>query len=149
MLFLFFLGAGNILAGILSVIAARRIFKLKFIPPKWQEIMLELKEGWHITTANLSSFTCQYSNVLILRVFTNDLVVGYYSIAERIFFTIRQVLGIFSQAIYPVVCQLVQKGREQLVQFFKTVYLPFLLSVCSGAIILFIFAPQVLYFPRR
>ncbi len=146
LLFLFFLGAGNFLAGILSVFAAWRLFRLKFIKPSRADILQELKDGWHVTVANLSSFTCQYSNVLILRVFTNDLVVGYYSIAERIFFTIRQVLGIFSQAIYPVICQLVQKGKDQLVSFFKKVYLPFLLCVCCGSIILFIFSPQVLYF---
>jgi PST family polysaccharide transporter len=154
-LFLFFLGIGNFIAGIISIFLALRIFKLKYLKPSLADIVQELKEGWHITVTNLSNNTCQYANVFILRIFTNDLLVGYYSIAERIFFTIKQMLGIFSQSIYPRVCQLVQnvrltgsfgQGKRQVISFFRQIYIPFFGLVIAGVIVLFVFSRQILSF---
>ena len=93
--FLFFLGTGNIIAGIISIVLAVRFFKIRFINPQWTDIIWELKEGWQITLSNLSINTYLYSGIFILRVFTNDTIVGFYSIAERIFFAVRQVLASF------------------------------------------------------
>lgn len=145
-LFLFFLGIGNIMAGITSIVVAFRVYKLKFIRPSGADIARELKEGWQITLSHLSNSTCHYANIFILRLFVNDLAVGYYSIAERIFFTIKQVFVVFSQAVYPEVCQLVQQGKEQAISFLKQVYTGFLVLVIMGCLVLFIFSPQILYF---
>lgn len=145
-LFLFFLGGGNIIAAALSIVIACSVFKLKFIKPRRADILKELKEGWHFTLTNLSMNTCQYANVFILRFFTNDLLVGYYSIAERIFFAVKQVLVIFSQSVYPAVCLMVKKGENLWNSFVKRIYTPFFLCVLAGAILLVILSPWVLYF---
>ena len=145
-LFLFFLGTGTLIAGVASIFTAYRMQKLEFIKPSLADIMQELREGWHITVANLSSYTCQYANIFVLRMFTNDLLVGYYSIAERVFFTTKQVLVMFSQVAYPRVCRLVENGKEYIITFWKQIYFPFLICVLSGSLLLFIFSPQVLYF---
>jgi PST family polysaccharide transporter len=141
--FLFFIGIGNVIAGLLSIYFAIRIFKLQFTRPAWADVVNELKEGWHITLSNLSINTYLYANIFILRIFTNDLIVGYYSIAEKIFFAIRQILGVFSQAIYPHVCQLALLSKGQIHEFFKKAYLPFLSFVAILSIIVFIFSPQI------
>ena len=145
-LFLFFLGTGNVIAGLISIVMAFRIYKLKFIKPSRADITRELKEGWQITLSHLSNSTCHYANIFILRLFVNDFAVGYYSIAERIFFTIKQVFVVFSQAVYPKVCQLVVEGKDQAISFLKQTYTGFLFLVVVGCIVLFIFSPQVLYF---
>lgn len=144
-LFLFFMGIGNLFAGITGIAIAFRLYKFKMSIPGMSEISDELKEGWHFTVTNLSMNTCQFANILILRFFTNDLLVGYFSIAERIYFTAKQGLVIFSQSIYPRVCLLVQQGKEQLAAFFKKIYIPFLFAVISGVILLIVFAQPVLY----
>lgn len=145
-LFLFFMGIGNIIAGAASIVIACRVFKLIFKKPGRADIVQELKEGWHFTVTNLSMNTCQYANIFVLRFFTNDFVVGYYSIAERIYFTLKQALVIFSQSIYPRVCQLIEKGKSQLLLFLKKVYIPFLLCIIAGSILLILLSPRVLYF---
>ena len=142
-LFLFFLGLGNIIAGSISIVMAIRIFRLQLVRPHWSQIFDELKNGWQIMVSNVSVNTYQYANVFILRIFTNDLTVGYYSIAEKIFFAIRQILGIFSQAIYPRVCQLAMKSKEQISTFFTSFYLPFLWLVIALSLSVFIFSPQI------
>jgi len=141
--FLFFLGLGNILAGVLSIYLAIRIFKLKQVRVRRSDVKNELKEGWQITTSNLSINTYLYTNIFILRLFTNDLVVGYYSIAEKIFFAVRQVLGIFSQVIYPRICQLTDTAKKELPHFFRSVYLPFLFLIFGSCAVLFLFSPSI------
>lgn len=145
-LFLFFLGIGNIVAGLISITTAFRICKLQFIKPSRADVRKELKDGWHITLSHLSNSTCHYANIFILRFFATDLAVGYYSIAERIFFTVKQVFVVFSQTVYPGVCQLVQQGKEKAISFLSKTYTAFLLAVIIGSLMLFIFSPQVLYF---
>lgn len=142
-LYLFFFGIGNIIAGILSIWLAIRFFKLKFIPPKWSYIIYELREGWQLTVSSLTINSYFYSNVFILRFFTNDLVVGYYSIAERILFAVRQIINLFAQVVYPHVCRLAQKSKQEVNIFFEQIYLPFLLMVFSGSCVLFIFSEQI------
>lgn len=143
-LFLLFLGVGNIIAGIFSVYLGFRIFKLKFYRPSWIDVLNELNGGWQITISNLSINTYMYVNIIVLRFFTNDLIVGYYSIAEKIFFAVRQILGVFSQVIYPHVCQLAQRGAAQSSRFFKKIYLPFLLLLLIGCSALFALSPYII-----
>ena len=142
-LFLFFLGLGNIIAGLVSILLAIRIFRLQLIRPGWNELADEFRNGWQIMLSNLSINTYLYTNVFILRLFTNDLVVGYYSIAEKIFFAFRQILGIFSQAIYPRVCQMAMVSKEQIGSFFSSFFLPFLWVVIALSLGIFIFSPQI------
>jgi PST family polysaccharide transporter len=145
-LFLFFVGTGNIVAGITGYIIARRIIKLHFTRPSGNDIGRELKEGWPFTITNLSMNTCQYANIFILGFFTSNLVVGYFSIAERIFFTLKQVLSVFAQAIYPRVCLLVQHTKDELMAFYKKVFLPFLFCVIGGSLLLSLLAQPVIHF---
>jgi PST family polysaccharide transporter len=140
-LFLLFAGIGNVVAGLLSMWLAFRVFDLGLYKPLHADIAHELREGWQITLSNLSINTYQYVNILVLRLFTNDLIVGYYSIAERVFFAIRQILGIFSQVIYPHICQLTRDGKQQVAAFFKGFYLPFLVSLALGCGVVFLFSP--------
>lgn len=143
-LFLLFAGIGNIVAGILSIWLAFRVFDLKVYRPLRSDIVRELKENWQVTLSNLSINTYQSTNVLVLRLFTNDLLVGYYSIAEKIFFATRQILSIYSQAIYPHLCQLTRDGKRQVAAFFKEFYLPFVILVALGCAGVFILSPFII-----
>lgn len=142
-LFLFFLGIGNIIAGLFSIYVAIYLFRLKFVYPQWLAVIGELKNGWQIMISNIFMNTYLYINIFILRIFAGDLIVGYYSIAEKIFLAIRQLLSIFSQAIYPHICQLTQSGKKQTTLFFKQLYIPFLLLLSVGCCAVFILSLQI------
>jgi len=145
-LYLFFLGTGNFVMGLISIFLVIKKYKLLFINPGLNGIKEELRKGWQITVTNLSNNFCQYSNIFILRFFTNDLVTGYYSVAERVFLTLRQMLGVFSQAIYPQVCLVVASGREVIISYFKKIYFPFLGLLFAGSVLLFFLTPWAIYF---
>ena len=142
-LFLLFFGLGNIAAGLISIILAIRIFKLNLFRPSLEDIAHELKSGWQVLLSNLSINIYLYSNIFILGIFTNNLIVGYYSVAERIFFSVRQILSLYSQAIYPHICRLCHHEFQLLNSFLKKVFLPFFLLVFMGSTGMFIFAQQI------
>ena len=142
-LYLFFMGLGNMIAGVVSIIYAITTGGIGYTAPSVKEIKSELKNGWQIMLANLSITTSQYSGLFILRFFTNDLIVGYYSIAEKIFFAMKLMLGAFTQAVYPRVCQLIEEKKKQLILFFRQIYFPFLLVVFLAVAIVSAFAGQI------
>jgi len=142
--FIFYMGTGSVAAGIFSIYQAIRMFKLPFVRPSWGDIVHELKEGWPVMLSNISINTFLSINVFILRMFTNDLTAGYYSVAEKIFIAMRQIPVLYSQVIYPPLCQLVQKGKRETSRFFKSVYLPFLLLALVACIGLFVFSSFII-----
>ena len=143
-LFLLFLGGGNVVAGLISILWARRMAGLTWKRPSRALVWHELKEGWHYMLSHLSNSSCHYANIFILRIFTGDLVVGFYSIAERVYFSIKQVFAVFSQAVYPKVCILLAENRRQAFSFLRQVYLPFLAMISAGCVFLFIEAKEVI-----
>ena len=144
--FILFMGVGSLVAGILSIFQAIRLCKLPVVRPLWSDIKHELKEGWTVMLSNISINTFLSINVFILRLFTNDLIAGYYSVAEKIFLATRQIPVLFSQVIYPPVCQLLQKGKESTRSFFRSVYLPFLSLMLLAGILLFSFSSFIISF---
>jgi len=142
--FILFMGIGSLVAGTLSIIRAIRLCALPIVRPTWRDIKHELKEGWPVMLSNISINTFLSINVFILRLFTSDLIAGYYSVAEKIFLATRQLPVMFSQAIYPPLCQLMQKGKTATQGFFRSVYIPFLLLMLLGGVLLFSLAPFII-----
>lgn len=142
--FIFYMGIGSVVAGVFSIFQAIRICKLPWVRPTWGDVKQELREGWPVMLSYISINTFLSINVFILRLFTNDLIAGYYSVAEKIILATRQIPVLFSQVIYPPLCQLMQKGTSATRSFFRSVYLPFLLLVLLAALGLFVFSPFVI-----
>ncbi len=145
-LYIFFMGLGNCIAGLVSIFFVVRKYKLSFSIPSKKALLHELKEGWPVTLTNLSQTSIQYIGIFILRLFSNDLVVGYYSIAERIYFAMKLMLDVFTQAAYPRICLLLQEGIATVKDFFRQTYLPFLGIVAAGAGLVAILSPRIIYF---
>lgn len=145
-LYVFFLGLCSLLPGLISTLSTWKKDSLQWMPVSRKEINALLKEGWHITASNLSMNIIQYGNIFILRLFANDLVTGYYGVAERIFFSLKQGLVVFSQAAYPRVCVLAADGAGAVQQFYRRYFRPFFLMVLMGSALVALAAPYILGF---
>ncbi len=145
-LYIFFMGLGNIVMGLISIAIVIRKYRLEFAGPGKRDILYELKKGWPVTVTNLSQTSIQYIGIFILRLFSTDLTVGYYSIAERIYFAVKMMLDVFSQVAYPRVCVLLKQGLPAVIAFFRQAYVPFFGAVLTGCILVFILAPQIINF---
>lgn len=136
--FLFFLGIGNIVGGTVGMIIAIRRYKIQWKKVGVQDIQHELKDGWSIFISNISIASSKNSSLLILSFFAIDgKVIGYYNTAEKVIFAVWQILGIFSQAIYPHLCQLATRSHKLLRNFYTEIFIPFVVFVFLGCLLLF------------
>lgn len=141
-----FMGTGNIMAGIISVFFIIKKFNIIVKFPGFSSIKVELKNGYHILLSNFSINIYLNSNIIILGIFANSIVLGYYSIAEKVMMILRQILVVFSHVIYPHICKLATEGHNKLVNFYKKVFIPFLIFILMFSILLLVFAENIATF---
>lgn len=139
----FFLGTGNLVAGVIASVFVIRVFRLHYIKPSFKKVIASLKDGWPVTATNLTMNFMQYGNLFILRLYTNDLSAGYFSVAERVYFAMKQVLTAFSQTIYPNVCRLAEQGGKMLKLYYRNIFTPFFLLTIIASAAVALFAPQI------
>ncbi|RYG00614.1 MAG: flippase, partial [Chitinophagaceae bacterium] len=124
-----YLSLGNILSGILGIAIMFRRFKLNFRMPSVQVLKKELKTGGSIMLSNFAINAYVNSNIVILGFFSNTTVVGYYSVAEKILYCVRQIMNLFFQATYPQLCKVAQISHQKVLLFFRNFLVPFTIFI--------------------
>lgn len=140
-----FQSLGSILAGGVALLVVLLHFRVEFFIPSLSAIYKQLKDGWHIFISNFSIISYNNSNLFILGLFADPTIVGYYSIPEKITFAVRQVIGAFSNAIYPKICLLATESHQNVKVFFKSVFFPFALFVFIICCSLFALSDEIIY----
>ncbi|QKE29652.1 putative flippase [Arcobacter acticola] len=107
---------GFILVGVYSLIILKKEFNITFRFQSSITIKYYLTEGWHIFLSRIYVNLYTTTNLILLGLFTNNTIVGYYSIAEKIVFAIGGLFEPATQTLYPY---LVRKSRESIHQFKK------------------------------
>jgi PST family polysaccharide transporter len=138
-----FQGLGSIVSALISLWVVRKKFGLTIHLASLKQIKEQLKAGWHIFLSNFSINAYVNSNLFILAIFANNTVIGYYSIAEKVIFALRQLLSVFSQVVYPYICNLTLQSHTKIQRFFKMVYIPFAIFIFIICVLLCIFSEQV------
>ncbi|MET0300426.1 MAG: flippase [Flavitalea sp.] len=138
-----FQGLGSIASALISLWVVRKKFGFTIHLAGLQQVKHQLKSGWHIFVSNFSINVYINSNLFILAVFANNTIIGYYSIAEKVIFALRQLLGVFSQVVYPYICNLTLQSHSKIQRFFKMVYTPFAIFIFIICALLCMFSDQV------
>ncbi len=138
-------GVGGIVASVASFWIIRKQFGVHLRLVKVKNITYQLREGWPVFLSNFSSNFYINSNIFILSFFANATVIGYYSIAEKIIWGVRQLLTAVFQSIYPHVCKIATESHEQLKNFFYGVSWGLLGGCFLIGISILIFANPVVY----
>jgi polysaccharide transporter, PST family len=136
-------GLGNMVSGIAGLWLMVKKFDIKFIIPGNFLLKTEIKKGWNVFISNFAINAYLNSNILILGFFVNEVILGYYSIAEKIILAFRQLLNVFFQSTYPQICQKALAGHKAIMQFFRLFFIPFLGVVIILSCILLLTAPHV------
>jgi len=79
----------------------RKTFKIKFFFPKYKYLLLQIKMGWHVFLSKVSVIFYTSFNTFILGILTTNEIVGYYSLAEKIYMAIRNLFTPIIQALFP------------------------------------------------
>lgn len=106
---------GSILIGIYSLYFVHTKFNIMLSIPKLDEIYFQLKNGWHIFLSRITVVLYSTFNTFLLGIFTTNELVGYYSLAEKIYLTLKSLLNPFVQALFPF---LSKKYKENNVQYY-------------------------------
>ena len=141
----FFQALAPVVAGIISIGIVFLKFPGILVVPTVMDIWKMLKAGWDvfISTVAISAYTA--SNIVILGMFTNNTIVGYFSGANKIIESIKGLLAPFSQAIYPHVCKLAEESNDMAIAFLKKVLFGFGGGMLFFSLLLFIGAGPIVH----
>jgi len=137
-------GMTSIVGGIISLIIAFNSCGLSYKLPGIQEIKSQLTNGWDIFISSITITIANNSNILILSLFTNTFVVGYYSIAEKVFYILRTFAVVLYQVIYPRVCLLSKDTFAHLSQFLQNILKLVLVIFLPLSIVIFFLADYII-----
>lgn len=137
----FSLGISNMFASIIILIYASSKLGLHFRFTAPSVFLKRLNADKYLFYSMLSSTALTNSNILILGFFASPTLVGQYGVAEKIYTTLKQILGLFSLGTYPRVCIYIEESRDRLIDFFRSTYAYFNLLIIFGCLILYLLAP--------
>lgn len=133
---------GYIVAGLLSLLLIFRLFNVKLSIPEPKFIWETFKDStqFFLSRASVSIYTS--SNVFFLGLLTNDILVGYYSAAEKIYVAAQGLYQPMIQTLYPFMSH--KKNKVFYKKIFKfavsvNTILCIVLFILSGFLINFLF----------
>jgi PST family polysaccharide transporter len=136
---------GFITAGIIAVYMIINKFKINFKFQSLRTLKYYFVEGWHVFISNIAISLYTVSTTFILGLFTNNTIVGYYSIADKIKSAIQGLLSPISQTIYPYISKKVKENKKEGIKFIREI--TFYIGIFSFILsfLLFIFAPEIIH----
>jgi len=125
---------GSIIAGILSLFIIYIKFNLHFKIQKINTIKYYFLDGWHVFLSRLYVSLYSTSNTILLGLMTNNVIVGYYAITEKIVLAIGGISEPVNQTIYPYLAKKYKENFYDFINFLKKMALYFTI----GSFILFL-----------
>lgn len=141
---IFLNSCGYLLAGVLSLILVRRQFHLRLSRTTWADIRLQLKEGSAVFGSTFGMNLYRNANIIILRQFVTDDIVGLYSAAEKVVKGFQSIISPAAQALFPHL-SLRFKGQpiKEQMRLLTKVSVPFTSVVSLVTLGVYIFAPLI------
>lgn len=138
-------GIASIVGGVISLFILFIKFKIRYYVPNVNAIKRQLQYSWNIFFSNVSVTIANNSNIVILGFFTNSLVLGYYSIAEKVFLILRTFAVILYQVVYPRICILATESFSNLSFFLNKIFKLIIVTFLPLSITVFILSDYIIY----
>ena len=134
---------GSVISGAIALIYLFFKYNYLFIWPGYKTIKHNFIEGWDIfiSTVAINAYTA--TNVVILRFFTNDIIVGYYGAANKIIESIKGLLNPVSLAVFPYVSKKVQENKINGLKFLNKLLKGYVLFGILMFVVLSFFAKDI------
>jgi len=134
---------GFITAGLLSLYWAFREFNMKFYIPSQTQLVIQLKDGWHVFINNVFVNLYSTTNTVILGLLTTNTVVGYYSLAQQIVGAISGLFAPITQALYPYMSSVFKESKNKFRSIFTKTTLIFTSTSLIFIVLLYFFGDKV------
>lgn len=135
---------GFIISGIYSFYIIKKDFEISYTFQKLEMIKDYFLDGWHIFLQQFYVGLYGPINIIILGFFTNNTIVGYYSIAEKILSIPSSIYGIINQVYYP---HAVKTFNSNILTYFnqiKKVSIFYILTAITSTIVLIYFGEIII-----
>lgn len=134
-----FNSAGYIVAGIISLYLIIKEFKTKLKFCTFEKIKNYFKDSTQFFLSRVSVSIYTSSNTFVLGLFTTNVAVGYYSMAEKLYQAMQYLYTPLTQTLYPYITK--SKNTKIFKKLFKLVVLMNLILV----FVIFIFSSNIFY----
>lgn len=133
-------GLGVISGSIYSLYIIKKVFNQKFVFQGFGTLYKYFKDSTNFFFSRVSVSIYTSANAIVLGLFTNNTMVGYYSIAEKLYQAIQGLYGPITQALYPYV------AKEKNIKLFKKIFYSVITLNIMGVIFLFYFGESIFSF---
>lgn len=93
--------SGSIFISIVAILLIKFKYQVRFKLENLSTLYFYLKDGLYIFYTSILTTLYNQSNIFILGIFTNNTVVGYFAIADKLRLVILTVLSPITTALYP------------------------------------------------
>lgn len=140
----FFTSLFSIVSGVWGISVAFKKFDLRFTLQAYKNIKQELKTGWSVFISGVAINTYTTTRVFAVGLLTNNLITGYYSIAERIanFIQVFPLIS-FSQAVFPRLNRIYLKNKKKALDVMQRVQKISTIGFWICLPVLFLFSPLI------
>ena len=128
---------GALVAGIISLIFIKKVFKINFFIPSKDEIINTIKYSSQFFLTKVAIALYRQTNAFVLGLVVSTTAVAYYTSAEKIFWAIFALYNTFINALFPYM----SKNKD--IVFFKKI-LKYLIVLAIGFSIFLILSSKVL-----
>lgn len=139
------IGSANLLSGIIGIIYAYSHFGLKFNFISITSFFAELKQNWYYFISGFSAVLFSNSTIIVLGFFVSNSSLGNYGIAEKIAFSLWQIITVFSQVTFPVMSRLNAESVNKLKHFIKRYHVPFIILISILSTLMLITSDYIVY----
>ncbi len=136
---------GTIISSIWAMYLIVKEFDIKFKLQKFETIKYYLIDGWHVFIAGV--FTTLYTNsvTVILGLFSNDITVGYYVLAEKVVNIVNSLFLPIQGAVYPYISNLASKSKLQALNTLKILTIYSSIAMSTISLFILFFAKSIIY----
>ena len=131
-------GLGFIVGGAISLWIIKTSFQQSFSLQNLDTIKQHFKDSSQFFLSRVSVTLYTAANAFVLGIFTNTTMVGYYSIAEKLYAALQGFYAPISQALYPYV------AKERNIKLFKKLF-TFIVTLNTVGIALLYFIAQYIF----
>lgn len=139
-----FSSLGFVFIGLISILVVKLKYGVTFIGQSRIVLYKYLREGWPLFLSNISVTLYTTATITFLGFYTNNTVVGYYSVADKIISAIRGVLSPISQVLFPYLCNIAKSNQQKVFNLNRKLAIFGGGSMLFVCFILFFFASDII-----
>lgn len=132
-----FNGLGACIGSVYALWLIRTSFQQRFEFQSLKNIKLHFKDSTQFFLSRVAVSLYTSANAFVLGIFTNNAMVGYYSIAEKLYQAIQGIYGPINQTLYPYV------AKERNVKLYKKIFKAVLTINLLGVLVAYFFGESI------